>query len=116
MIGILIFYQVYLNLGEDCRNKVLGNMFGISDVSVADVLVRDNGIIFRLFSKGIFRQYFFRIRNGEGDLFCSKRMVDRLGKESDFITSEEEVFLFKVGDLLQCHDEYLLYQRLVKFL
>lgn len=116
MMGILIFYQVYLNLGEKCRNRVLGNMFEIRDVSVADVLVRDNGIIFRLFSNGIFRQYFFRIVNDTGELFCSKKSVDRLGELSDYISDEEEKIIFLVGDLLRCRDEYWVYQQIRKFL
>lgn len=59
MFGLLIFSYVVMNISEKCRNKVLGSIFEIGNVSVSDVSLRDDNIMFRLFSNGVFYQFIF---------------------------------------------------------
>ena len=59
MFGALTFYKVYLNLGEECRNKILRNIFGIKNVSISDFVLRDDAVIIRFFADSVFYQYVF---------------------------------------------------------
>ena len=47
MIGTKLFQFVFSNLGEECRRKILRNIFEIQDVSIADISFREGKVIFR---------------------------------------------------------------------
>lgn len=116
MLGILIFEQVFLNLGEECRNRVLGNIFGITDVSVSDIFIKDDEIVFRLFSKGVFYQYIFKFGNGDNELFRSQRIINRLIFISNYIEKEKDNFIYLLVELFRSQNEYQIYQLMKNFL
>lgn len=113
MLGFLIFQQVYLNLGEDCRNKVLGNIFDIDNVSVSCVFLRDDTVIFRLFSGGVFYQFFFIFEIGENQVFNSDKIVNCVTFLSNSNDKEINRFIYQ---LVRCQNECQVYYLVKKFL
>ena len=113
MFGFLIFQQVYFNLGEGCRNKVLGNVFGIDNVSVSGVFLRDDKAIFRLFSEGVFYQFYFIFEFGENRVFNSNKIVNCVTFLSSCNNKEVNQFIYQ---LVRCENEYQVYYLVKKFL
>lgn len=116
MFGILVFQQIYWNLGEECRNKVLGNIFGIDNVSVSGIFIREEEVIFRLFSEGVFYQYFFKLGSGRGSLFCSDKIVNRIIFVDSYNKERKDDFIYLLIELFYCQNEYQVYQILKLFL
>lgn len=113
MFGFLVFYNIYFNLGEECRNRVLGNIFDIANVSISDVIVENNRVIIRLFSDGVFYQYIFMSEGENNKLLCINRVVDRV----TFICNDKfEVTDGFIFQLFHCQDEYQIYQLMKNFL
>lgn len=114
MFGFLIFNHVYNNLGEKCRKKILRNVFGNFNVSVFQMFIRNNTIVFRFFEDGVFYQYLFEVCEVEESyrvkVVASRRIFNclvRVGvKES--LNRLDSFYLFI--NLLQCQDEYQVYQ------
>lgn len=112
MLGFLVFKDVYFNLGEECRNKILGNMFSIGGVSISDMIIRNKKIIFRLFSNGVFYQYIFVLEVGESKLLYGNKTVDCIMFVYDDKMDELNKFIYQ---LVRCCDERQVY-RLVRLL
>ena len=110
MLGILIFQQVYFNLKNDCRNKVLGNIFGVDNVSISGIFIRGDVVIFRLFSDGVFYQYIFLFEDGKNQVSSTSRIVNCTMYLND---KESNSFIYQ---LFQCQSEYQVYQLLKHFL
>lgn len=121
MFGVLIFQQVFMNLQEDCRNRVLGNIFGICNVSASSISIREEEVIFRLFSDGVFYQFVFLLdgRN-RGNFFkvCSGRdIVQSLILINDVADGvKRQDFIYQLVELFRCQDEYRIYQMMRFFL
>lgn len=115
MCGGIVFYNIFNNLGEKCRNKILGNIFGFTNVSVNDLVIRDSNIIFRIFSDDVFYQYIFDFSDTNNCSFinvsCSRDIVNSVV----FVNkcSEEIELLIKI---FKCQDEYQIYQLMRKLL
>lgn len=110
MYGFLIFDNICLNLGKKCRDRLLGKVFGISEVLVSSVRIVDKRIIFKLFSGGVFYQYVIVVGVGEDRIYKDDKIVDCV------IFTEGNVFLrFNafICRLFQCQEEYQVY-RLVR--
>ena len=118
MFGLLIFSYVVMNLSEKCRNKVLGNIFEIGNVSVSDVSVRDNNVIFRLFSNGVFYQFIFVNYNCGNvcvKVASTKDIVNCLFFISNDYFSEDDCDNLLIMKIICCSSEFEIYQML-KFL
>lgn len=119
MSGFLTFYHVYECLGEDCRKRVLRNIFEFSDVSIYDLSIRNSSIVFRFFINGVFYQYVFLLDCVEDDFFikviCSRRIFNCLVnvdlKEHWNCLDSFSLFL----NVIRCQDEYQVY-RMMKYL
>lgn len=109
MLGFWVFRNIYFNLGEKCQNRVLGNIFGIRDVSASSVSIRYDSIVFSLFSKNVFYRYSFRDGVGENSLICDGRIVSRLFFISNDIVKEDNNFIYQLINLFRCQDEYQIY-------
>ena len=120
MFGILIFQQVFMNLGENCRNRVLGNIFDICNVSISSVSVREEEVIFRVFSEGVFYQFVFLLEGrNKGSFFkvCSGRnIVHSLILLSDYKDNNKNDFIYQLIELFRGQDEYQIYQIMRLFL
>lgn len=113
MYGFLIFSNLCLNLSEECRDRLLGNIFGISAVAVSSVRLEDKRIIFKLFSHGVFYQYVIVMGTGKDEFYRDERIINCMiftdgGKFSQF-----NDFIYR---LFQCQDEYQVYQLVRGFL
>lgn len=106
MLGFLIFKNIYFNLNEVCRNKILGNIFGIDNVSATNILVDDKGIILRLFNRNYFYQYVFIVENGINELNCSSSIIDCRGI---YIYQKECNINNFIYRLFHCQAEYQVY-------
>ena len=113
MFGLVIFYNVFVNLGEVCQNRILGNIFSINNVSVASVVIGEDSIIFKLFSNGIFYQYIFLLKNGENNIIKDERIV--YYKIFVFNNELKETDNF-ICQLIQCSCEYQIYRLMKKVL
>lgn len=113
MFGLLKFGDIYINLSKEGRNRVLGKIFGISDVSVTNVDIVSTGIIFKMFSNGVFYQYIFVLDKGKNNLIQDERVISY----KIYLYNEKKV---PVGDfiyqLVQCQDEYQVYSLIKKYL
>lgn len=78
MLNFIIFKDMYFNLEENCRNRVLGNIFNINNVSVSDILIREDKVIFRMFSINVFYQYIFLFCKGENIDACSGKINNHI--------------------------------------
>ena len=113
MFGLLIFHNVYVNLDENCRNKILGNIFNISNVSVSNVNFMENGIAFRLFNNREFYHYIFLLKNGNNKIVKNDKIIDC----KIYVYSEEVIsFGYFIYHLIQCHNEHQVYCLLKKYL
>lgn len=117
MLGAFIFYNIITNLGESCRNKVLGNIFEISNVSVGDVVIRNDKIIFRIFSGDVYYQYIFDFIDNNYKFYvkvsCNNSSVDRIVLVSNYSDDFGIGLLFKI---FNCCSERKVYQFMKKFL
>lgn len=113
MFGILIFQQVFINLGEKCRNRVLGNIFGICNVSVSDISIRGNKVLFRLFSETVFYQFVFLLDQKEGDYFFKVSSSKNIVHSVISLSNYDDNFIYQ---LFRCCDEYQVYQLMRLFL
>lgn len=115
MYGAIVFNNIFNNLGEKCRNKVLGNIFGLTNVSISNLVIRDNSIIFRIFSDKVFYQYIFNFCYANDDYFikvsCSKNIVNSIVFVDN--CSEELELLIKI---FKCWNEEQIYRMMKKFL
>lgn len=115
MYGVIVFNSFFNNIGEKCRNKLLGNIFGIVDVTVSDLVLKNNCVIFRIFSNGVFYQYIFDLSNNNFDYFikvsCNDNISDKIISIDEF--SEELKLLIRI---FKCRDECQIYKLLMKFL
>ena len=119
MFGALLFYNVYMNLGEECRNKVLRNIFEIDNVSITDLVIRENLVVFRFFGNGVFYQYVFDLSDGNNKYYkvsCSRNIVHYFVSVKTYPSFCEFNLFSLLVDLLLCQDEYEVYQLMRKFL
>ena len=113
MVNFWRFENIYLNLGDNCRNKILGNIFDITNVSVSNFIVEDNKIIFRIFANGIFYQYVFILGIGVNEIINGNKVICH----KIFIYNENMLDVNKsIYYLIQCQDEYQVYQLVKQFL
>lgn len=114
MLGFLLFYGVWSNLGEACRNKVLGNIFGINDVSTSSISIMYKTVIFRLYGNKVFHQFVFIFDDGE-NIFRNDGMVI---EEIVFIDNCKSVDRESgvIYRLMQCREEKEVYLMLKEFL
>lgn len=110
MLGLFVFRNIFINLGEECQNKIIGNIFGIGNVSVSNFVIRDNKFIFRLFSGGVFYQYSFLFDDVKNMNICIDRNIN--GK---FLVCDETI-TNSIYCLIRCCDEYQVYLLLREFL
>lgn len=119
MFGILLFRSIIFNLGEECRRKILRNIFEIQDVSISDIGVREDRIIFRIFSDDVFYQYIFILGDKNNSKFVSISSSKRIFNCLIFIEGYSDLNTRDYFEILiqifQCQDEYQVYQ-LVKLL
>lgn len=105
MFGFLVFYHVYRNLGEDSRIKILRNIFEIYDVSVLEISIREQKVIFRFFEMGVFYQYVFLL-----DVFVNELVIQ--------VASSRRIFncFVKVGEMAQvdCFDSFCLFLAIIQ--
>ena len=113
MFGLIIFYNVFVNLSEEYKNKILGNIFSINNVSVSSVVIGEDSINFKLFSNGIFYQYIFLLKSGENNIIKDERIV--YYKIFVFNNNIENNDNF-ICQLIQCSCEYQIYQLMKKVL
>lgn len=113
MFGFLIFYNICLNLGDKCRDRLLGRIFDISDVAVSSVSIIDNRFIIKLFSVGVFYQYVIVVGSGADRVYKDVKIVDYV-----IFTEGNEFFKFNgfIHRLFQCQEEYQVYQLVRRFL
>lgn len=105
MFGFFVFEKVLANVGEKCRNKIIENIFGIEDVSVSDLIVGDDRIVFRIFSRGVFYQYSFVIGVGENMVESSEGILSG----NYFISEDSGGTNEFICCLIKCQDEYQVY-------
>lgn len=113
MFGLLVFSSVVMNVSEKCRNRILGNIFGVSNVSVSDVSLRDEQIIFRLFSEGVFYQFLFLNYSDNNAYFkvaSTKDIVNCLFFISNNYFSDVDCNISLVMKIICCQDELKIYQ------
>lgn len=115
MYGFLIFNDFLNSIGERCRNKLLGNIFDLVDVTVSDLVLRNNCVIFRLFSDGVFYQYVFDLNNNNCDYFirvsCDKNIIDKV-----IYVNESFKKISLLVKIFKSHDEDQIYHFLKKLL
>lgn len=106
MYGFLIFINICLNLGDKCRDRLLGKIFGVSDVSVSNVSIIDKRIIFRLFNGGVFYQYVIVFGGGVDRFYKDDKIVDCV-----IFTNGNYFYRFNdfIYRLFQCQEEYQVY-------
>lgn len=115
MLGVSLFYQVYLNLGEECRNKILGNIFFVNDVSVSSLELKDNEIYIKLFDGVLFYQYKFMIFSNENRIYYSVRTISKCDRFED-LNQDDVINLSLLSKIFLSNDEYQFYQLLKSFL
>lgn len=120
MFGAFLFFNVFLNLGDNCRNKVLGNIFGVDNVSVSDFVIREDKVIFRFFSQNVFYQYIFDFTINESeavmDVSCSRAIVNTIISVKKVSDLDSFSFDYLLVDIFKSQDEYQIYQLMRKFL
>ena len=113
MFGFLIFYNIYLNLSCEGKNKILGNVFGVGDVSITDFIIKNDRVIIRMFSKNVFYQYVFEFDEG----ICNIIFDDRIVKGKIFVLDEScREFNFFIYSLARCSLEGEVYRLIQEFL
>lgn len=110
MLGFLIFYQVYLNLGREYQNRILGNIFDVDVVSINDILIRNNKVLFRFASLDMFYQYEIRYK----DKTCKVFLVNK--DEDKILRCDCKWEEFSMRKIFDCLDEYQVYLLLREFL
>lgn len=113
MLGFIVFYSMWFNLGNNCRNKILGNIFDINSVSVSDVKFVDQILIFKMFSCGVFYHYSFILGIGINEIKDCGRIVEKIIFIDDKECQVDNEFIYR---LVRCFDEYQVYQLLKEFL
>lgn len=113
MIGTKLFQFVFSNLGEECRRKILRNIFEIQDVSIADISFREDKVIFRFFSDDVFYQFIFIFGNSNNK-FISVSSSNRLFNCLVFVNMYSSFYYNDYFEILvkvfQCQEEYQVYQ------
>lgn len=118
MFGLSIFSLVAMNLSEKCRNRILGNIFEIRNVSVSDISLRDEQIIFRLYSEGVFYQFLF-VDYGDSTYFklaSTKDIVNCIYFISDNYFDRSFYNGSLVIKIISCKDELEIYQLMRRLL
>lgn len=119
MLALLVFCSVIENVGEECRNRILGNIFSINNVSISDFSIRDEYVVFRLFSDGVFYQYFFLIEREDGcifQIFSNDNIIQYFILISDYFEGCSNVSFALFMNLIDKGNEYEVYRRLHLFL
>lgn len=119
MFGASVFQLLYLNLGEQCRRKILGNIFGIINVSVVDFVVLEDNVIFRLFSDGVFYQFVFDFRDRGNDYFYkvfSGNIIQCFIQGENYFNLDGIQINNFLMEIFLCQDEYRVYQLVKLFL
>lgn len=120
MFGFFVFYHVYRNLGENSQKKILRNIFGIYNVSVYDISLRNESVVFHFFENGVFYQYVFLFHDSNDRLLirvgASRRIFNCLVNvdEEGHLDSLNSFSLFL--ELLRCQDEYQIYRMMRRLL
>lgn len=114
MIGCSILQLICSNVGEKCRNKILGYIFEIYNVSVSEFLVLNNRFVFRLFDGVVFYQYTFVLENGNNIRYVDKRIQRHVIYLDNSINKKRhDKPIFK---LIQCQNELEVYNLISYFL
>lgn len=115
MFGLVLFKNIYFNLSERSRNKILGNIFKINNVSVSDLIVNENRCFIRMFSNNVFYNYLLIMGTGKNSVVYNERIVEcRI-----FVYNEREEmgggseFIYQ---LIRCCDESQVYRLVKQFL
>ena len=113
MFGFLIFYNIYLNLSCEGKNKIIGNIFEIDNVSITDFIIENDRVIIRMFSKNVFYQYAFQFDEG----ICNIMFDDRIVKGKIFVLDEScRDFNLFIYSLARCSLESEVYRLIQEFL
>lgn len=113
MVNFLIFKNIYFNLGDDCRNKILGNIFKIDNVSISSIIVDNDKIIFRIFGGAVFYQYVFILGIGVNEVVNNNQIINY----KVFVDNENMMIVNKFIDcLIRCQNEYQVYLLLRQYL
>ena len=113
MFVFLIFYNIYLNLSCEGKNKIIGNIFEIDDVSITDFIIENERVIIRMFSKNVFYQYVFEFDEG----ICNIMFDDRIVKVKIFVLDEScRDFNLFIYSLVRCSLESEVYRLIQDFL
>ena len=114
MFGFLWFKNVYVNLGENCRNKLLGNLFCLENVKASNYVVLENKFIFNFWADGVFYRYLFVLSDGKHEFYCDDKTV--VGKiylynDEDLISNRifVSIAMCQVLWVMLCPDEYKFY-------
>lgn len=117
MFGFFIFKEVFLNLEEDCRNKILGNIFGVSNVSVSSVIFNRKSVVFRIFSESVFYQIDFFFNNSvHYKMLCYEEDIDYWIDDFNLCCDNKYYFINNLVILFKCQTEHQVYQMLRLFL
>lgn len=114
MVGCSILQLICSNVSEECRNRVLGYIFEIFNVSASEFFVKNNRFVFRMFDGVVFYQYTFVLENGNNIRYIDKRVqrhVIYLGNNMN--KKRHDKMIFK---LIQCQNEFEVYNLISRFL
>ena len=108
------FYSCWLNLEENKQNELLVNIFKIDFVAVSSIKVFKNYINFKMYSKGVFYNYFIFNEIGNNFYFVDLDVVlVKIFIENINELNNNYYFIFH---LLQCSTEIEVYQLVQKYL
>ena len=120
MFGALLLYNVYVNLREESRDRIIGNIFDVDNVLVSDFVLREKAVIIRFFSKGMFYQFVFDFTEGYSSDFST------ISRNRDIIYGYIAIYKYPridTGDLFSvlleiflCQDEAKIYQLISRLL
>lgn len=113
MFGINLFCNICNNLSDDCRNRLLGNIFEVMNVVVSNVIIHEDFVVIKLFSNGIFYKYVFLLQSGKTVFTNDERII----RCKIFVFNEkQEMFRNFINHVILCCDEYQIYCWLKNFL
>ena len=120
MLGALLLYNVYVNLGEECRDRIIGNIFNVNNVLISDFVLREKAVIVRFFAEGKFYQFVFDFTDGYSSDYST------LSRNGDVIYGYIAVYRYpriNTGDLFSilleiflCQDEVVIYRLIRRLL
>lgn len=108
------FYKYWFMLDEQSRNKILGNIFNVANVSASNIILCDDRINFKLFSGGVFYNYLFVLGDGDNIYEVGDRVVVcHIFLGTSKVVDDKCEFIYH---LFNCSKEFEVYQLMQKYL